>query len=61
MNKTNRSVRFAWFFGILSLLLVLVLAAACFVIVKLNRNNMFSKSILLDNNYFMDDSFFENK
>ncbi|MBR6807179.1 MAG: C39 family peptidase [Clostridia bacterium] len=61
MKKANKAKFFAWFFGILSLLLVLVLIAAVFIIVKLNRNNMFSKSILLDNNYFMDYSFFENK
>ena len=61
MNKANRTGRLTWFFGILSLLLALVLAGACFVIVRLNRNNMFSKSIMLDNNYFMDNSFFENK
>ncbi len=60
MKRVNKSRLFAWVFGILSLLLALVLAAACFVIVKLNRNNMFSKSIMLDNNYFMDYSFFEN-
>lgn len=58
MKKTNKSKVLACFFGILSLLLALVLAAACGIIVKLNRNNLFSKSIMLDNNYFMDYSFY---
>ena len=58
MKKTNKSKLLAWFFGILSLLLALILSVACGIIVKLNRNNLFSKSIMLDNNYFMDYSFY---
>lgn len=58
MKKTNKSKLLAWLFGILSLLLALILSVACGIIVKLNRNNLFSKSIMLDNNYFMDYSFY---
>ena len=54
MFKSIKSKFITCFFAILSLALALVLAAACCVIVKLNRNNMFSKSIMLDNNYFID-------
>lgn len=57
----GKSWVFAWLFALLSITLALALACTVFIIVKLNRNNLFSKNILLDNNYFMDYSVYEYK
>jgi len=53
-RKHSKSIFLAWFFGILSLILAVVLTFAGLVIVKLHRSNLFSRSILTGNNYFMD-------
>jgi len=53
-RKHGRSFVLAWIFGVLSLVLAVILVSAVFVIAKLQRNNLFSRSILMGNNYFMD-------
>ena len=54
MKRDGRKTRFfTILFGITSLILALTLGLSVFVIFKLNRRNMYSKSIMLDNNYFL--------
>ncbi len=56
MNKKGGYKRLAILFSIISVILAVSLVFAIFVIVKLHRNNLFSKSILIDNNYFLDNN-----
>ncbi len=52
-RKRGKAFAFAWIFGCISLVLSVCLIFAIMVAVKLRRNNMFSRNILIDNNYFM--------
>lgn len=53
-KKHGKSFFLAWIFGAITLILAIMLVFSTLVIIKLQRSNMFSRSILLENNYFMD-------